>query len=174
MSERRDGSMGIESWRRLAASELRERKLALARARQLVLRAEQIEQLLLAERGRRDASERERRGRGELPDFARERMNALLERAIERAAEKSAAARRVEGDHVERLRESRQRAAALDRLVARRAAREAIETRRAEQKELDEAAARRLVVDHENWIEGTGASVAPWAAPIGAASEGLR
>ncbi len=140
-------SAGLLGWQRLVDAEARERRIDLARARQAVARAEQIVELLLAERERRDAVEREQRGRGEIPSFAHERMNALLERAIERAREKAAAARSAEAAALERLREARQRAAALDRLLARRSARAAVEARRTEQKELDEVAGRRAFVE---------------------------
>jgi flagellar biosynthesis chaperone FliJ len=135
-------SEGIERWRRVVEAEVRERKLALATGRQALARAEQFEALLLAERERRDQAERERRVRGELQSFADERMNALLERAIERAAEKVAAAKAGEAAAVERLRESWQRATGLDRLLARRRARAELERRRAEQTETDESASR--------------------------------
>ena len=133
-------SDGLLSWRRVIESQVRERKLALARVRQAVARAEQMESLLRDERDRRDVAERERRARGELPTFAQERMNALLERAIERAGEKVSAARAAESAAVDSLREAWQSATAVDRLVARRDARAEIETRRIEQKELDEIA----------------------------------
>jgi flagellar biosynthesis chaperone FliJ len=134
---------GLLSWQRLVDADVREKKLALARARQLASRCEQVEAALLAERARRDEEERARRGAGELPGFAGERMNALLERAIEKAGEKLAAARRGEARALDALRESWKRATALERLLERRAERERQDGLRAEQKELDEIASRR-------------------------------
>ena len=142
-------SDALLSWRRLIDADVRERKLALARARQAVTRGEQIEALLLAERDRRDQSERERRAGGELPTFAQERMTALLERAIERAEEKVAAAKVAEGGAVARLREAWTRLTALDRLLARRREQARIETLRHEQKELDEIAGRHSLAEVE-------------------------
>ena len=134
---------GLLSWQRLVDSDVRDKKLALARARQLVARCETVESLLLAERARRDDEERARRGAGELPDFARERTDALLEKGIEKAGEKLAAARKGEARALDALREARKRAAAIERLLDRRAERERGELQRAEQKELDEIASRR-------------------------------
>jgi flagellar biosynthesis chaperone FliJ len=133
---------GLLSWQHLVDAELREKKLALARARQLVSRCETVEALLLAERARRDDEERARRGAGELPDFARERTDALLEKGIEKAGEKLATARRGEARALDALREARKRAAAIERLLDRRAERERDEAQRVEQKELDEIASR--------------------------------
>jgi|RhiMethySRZTD1v2_1073278.scaffolds.fasta_scaffold410013_2 flagellar biosynthesis chaperone FliJ len=140
-------SDALISWRRVIEAQVRERKLTLARLRQAVSRAEQLESLLKDERERRDAAERERRGRGELPTFAQERMNALLERAIERAAEKVAAAKAAESSAVDSLREAWQSATAIDRLLARREERAQLEVRRIEQKELDEIASHGRLRD---------------------------
>jgi flagellar biosynthesis chaperone FliJ len=140
-------SDAILSWRRLVEAEVRDHKLAVARARQAVTRAEQIETLLRGERARRDDAERERRGRGEMPTFAQERMNALLERALERAAAKVAAAHADEARAVEKLRDAWQRVTVLDRLLARRAERERLHERREEQKEHDEIAGRRAFME---------------------------
>ena len=136
-------SDGLLSWRRLVDADVRDRKLALARSRNTVARAEQIEALLVGQRDRRDVDEREARARGDLPDFARERMNVLLERAIERAGTQVSAAKKAENDAVDRLRTAFTQLEALDRLLHRRAEREASEERRLEQKELDEIAGRR-------------------------------
>ncbi|HET6163342.1 MAG TPA: hypothetical protein VFG37_06710, partial [Planctomycetota bacterium] len=76
---------GLEQWRRLLESDVRSGRIGLARARLAVERAEQVAALLSGERDRRDAHERERRLEGEMPDFTRERLNVLLERAIVRA-----------------------------------------------------------------------------------------
>ncbi|MBL8840750.1 MAG: hypothetical protein JNL90_04380 [Planctomycetes bacterium] len=134
---------GLHSWRKLVDAQVREKKLALARARQLAGRCAEIEEALLAERARRDDEERRRREAGELPDFARERMTALLERALERAREKLAAARTGEERALAGLRESFTRATAVERLIDRRDARDEADRMRAEQKEIDEVATRR-------------------------------
>ncbi|MSR46813.1 MAG: hypothetical protein EXS13_07100 [Planctomycetes bacterium] len=134
---------GLLSWQRMVDNDARDKKLALARARQLVMRCEQVEAALLGERTRRDQEERQLREAGDLPHFGRERLAALLERAIERAQEKVAAARLAESRTLDALRESWKRATAVERLLDRRQKRERLDALKAEQKELDEIASRR-------------------------------
>ncbi len=153
----RDASRGLLAWRGLIEAQTKERQRALARARQLAARCEQIEALLLGERERRDGAECTRRGRGELPDFASERLDALLERAIEGAHTKLATAHDADERAHAKLRESWQQTTALDRLLERRAARARDETQRAAQEELDEIAQRRARVA----AEAAEAAVAP-------------
>ncbi len=134
---------GLASWHKLVDAQVRERKLALARARQLAARCADIEAVLLGERARRDEEERRLRAAGELPDFARERMNVLLEQTLERARDKLAAARVGEERALAGLREAWQRATAVERLLDRRRERDATQRLQTEQKEIDEVATRR-------------------------------
>jgi flagellar export protein FliJ len=134
---------GLAQWHRLLESDLRERKLALARARLALERAEQVAALLVGERERRDEQERARRAAGEMPDFTRERLNVLLERAVVRAKVKVADGTSAVEEAAERLREAWRRVAGIDRLIQRRDEREAFELRRRDQKELDELASTR-------------------------------
>lgn len=134
---------GLAQWHRLLESDLRERKLALARARLAHERAEQVAALLLGERERRDEQERARRKDGQMPDFTRERLNVLLERALVRARVKVADCHSAVEEAAERLREAWRRVAGIDRLIQRRDEREAFELRRRDQKELDELASMR-------------------------------
>lgn len=134
---------GLQSWRRVIDAQVRERRLALARAQRQLARCAAVEETLLAERTRRDAAERERRAQGQLPGFAEERMNALLEQAIARAAANRAAARAADERALAALREVRQRQGGIDRLLERRARRDRQDAARAEQSEIDEIAGRR-------------------------------
>lgn len=134
---------GLAQWHRLLESELRERKLALARARLALERAEQIVALLLGERERRDAQERARRADGQMPDFTRERLNLLLERAVVRAKVRVADGESAVEEAAERLREAWRRVAGIDRLIERRDERVRLELKRREQRELDELASTR-------------------------------
>ena len=134
---------GLEQWRRLLESDVRFGRIGLARARLAVERAEQLAALLTGERDRRDAHERERRRDGDLPDFSRERLNVLLERAIVRARGKVADVQAAAFDASERLREAWRRETVVDRLLARRREREAAERLARDQREHDELASLR-------------------------------
>jgi flagellar export protein FliJ len=134
---------GLEQWRRLLESDVRTGRIGLARARLAVERAEQVAALLSGERDRRDAHERERRREGEMPDFTRERLNVLLERAIVRARGKVADVQAAAFDASERLREAWRRETVVDRLLARRREREAAERLARDQREHDELASLR-------------------------------
>ncbi len=134
---------GLEQWRRLLESDVRAGRIGLARARLAVERAEQVAALLTGERDRRDAHERERRLEGEMPDFARERLNVLLERAIVRARGRVADLEAAALDATERLREAWRRETVVDRLLTRRREREAAERLRKDQREHDELASLR-------------------------------
>jgi len=134
---------GLAQWHRLLESKLRERKLTLARARLALERAEQIVALLIGERERRDEQERARRAAGEMPDFTRERLNLLLERAVVRAKVRVADGESAVEEAAERLREAWRRVAGIDRLIERRDERARLEAKRREQRELDELASTR-------------------------------
>ena len=134
---------GLEQWRRLLESDVRAGKIGLARARLAVERAEQVASLLTGERDRRDVHERERRREGEMPDFTRERLNVLLERAIVRARGRVADVQAAALDANERLREAWRRETVVDRLLERRRARDAAERLRRDQREHDELASLR-------------------------------
>jgi flagellar export protein FliJ len=134
---------GLDQWRQLLESDVRDKKVALARMRLAVERAEAVEALLAGERERRDQHERERRAQGEMPDFARERLNVLLERALVRARGKVADARVAAEDAAERLRVAWRRVTLLDRLLERRRERARLEGARRDQRERDELASIR-------------------------------
>jgi flagellar export protein FliJ len=154
---------GLAQWHRLLESDLRERKLALARARLALERAEQVAALLEDERDRRDEHERERRAGGEMPDFTRERLNLLLERAVVRARARVADGHGAVDEAAERLREAWRRVAGIDRLIERRDERARLERTRREQRELDELASTRhhAVVRADAREEGGAGRLAP-------------
>src|SRR5262249_40536240 len=99
-----------------------------------------------------------RRSAGEMPDFTRERLNVLLERAIVRAKGRVADVQAAAFDAAERLREAWRRETVVDRLLARRREREGAERRRRDQRDHDELASLRhlsgVLADAES---GTGA-----------------